>query len=173
MPHAALPGLFPAAPPAILDEAASRLVRAGTLAREGAILRVPRPAHDARQTRLAADLAGRMAETLRAAGLSPPDQAVVAPDAASRRLLDGLVRAGILVRATDRVQKRDILFHREAIEAARRRLPPLLAARSLLVSEIGAALGISRKFSVPLLEHLDSVQFTRRVAERRTLVSSG
>ena len=39
----------------------------------------------------------------------------------------------------------------------------------LLVREAGEALGISRKFSVPLLEHLDAIQFTRRVGDRRVL----
>ncbi|MBN8899266.1 MAG: SelB C-terminal domain-containing protein, partial [Rhodospirillales bacterium] len=34
----------------------------------------------------------------------------------------------------------------------------------------GAALGISRKYSVPLLEYFDAVQFTRRVGDRRQLL---
>ena len=42
-------------------------------------------------------------------------------------------------------------------------------ARAFWSSEIGAALGISRKYSVPLLEHLDAIQFTRRVGDRRML----
>jgi selenocysteine-specific elongation factor len=79
------------------------------------------------------------------------------------------VREGAVVRTTDRVQKRDIVFHPDAIDAARRRLAPLLGAPGLLVKEAGEALGISRKFSVPLLEHLDAVRFTRRVADRRVL----
>ncbi|HYZ62775.1 MAG TPA: SelB C-terminal domain-containing protein, partial [Acetobacteraceae bacterium] len=74
-----------------------------------------------------------------------------------------------VVRAHDRVQKRDVLFHRDAIAEARRRLTPLLAGSGLLVSEAGAALGISRKYSVPLLEHLDAVHFTRRAGDRRHL----
>ncbi len=169
MARAGLAGLVPDTPAALLDEAASRLLAAGTLAQEGARLRVPRPDQDARRANDLAVRAARLAVTLRAAGLTPPDPATLAPDLASRRLLDQLVRAGIVVRAPDRVQKREILFHRDAIEQARRTLAPLLGGEGLLVGDIGAALGISRKFSVPLLEHLDSVQFTRRVAERRVL----
>jgi selenocysteine-specific elongation factor len=41
----------------------------------------------------------------------------------------------------------------------------------LLVSEAGAALGISRKYCVPLLEYLDTIGFTRRTADRRALAS--
>ena len=62
------------------------------------------------------------------------------------------MRAGVVIRAHDRVQKRDVLFHRDAVDAARRILTPLLGAGpGLLVKDAGLALGISRKFSVPLL----------------------
>jgi selenocysteine-specific elongation factor len=68
------------------------------------------------------------------------------------------------------VQKRELVFHAEAIETAKRRLAPLLATPpGLLVGEAGAALGISRKYCVPLLEHLDAIRFTRRIADRRVL----
>ncbi len=165
----ALAGLLPGAGAGLVDAAADRLLAAGSLVRDGAALRVPRPEHDARQARALQARAAELGELLRSAGLCPPDISTLAPDLPARRLLDGLVRTGLVIRAPDRVQHRDILFHRDAIDAARRALAPLLAERPLLVSEIGAALGISRKYSVPLLEHLDSVQFTRRVAERRVL----
>lgn len=165
----ALTGLLPGTPLALLDEAANRLLAAGTLARDGALLRVPRPDQDSSRAKDLTARAARLAITLREAGLTPPDPASLAPDVPTRRLLDQLVRAGIVIRAPDRVQKREILFHRDAIEQARRTLAPLLGGEGLLVGDIGAALGISRKFSVPLLEHLDSVHFTKRVAERRVL----
>jgi selenocysteine-specific elongation factor len=37
------------------------------------------------------------------------------------------------------------------------------------VTEIGTALGISRKYSMPLLDHLDTIHFTRRIHDRRVL----
>ncbi len=40
-------------------------------------------------------------------------------------------------------------------------------SRDCLVTEVGAALGISRKYSMPLLDHLDTIRFTRRVKDRR------
>jgi selenocysteine-specific elongation factor len=68
----------------------------------------------------------------------------------------------------DRAKGREILFHQEAIEAAQRRLAPLLErAPGLLVTEIGEALGISRKYSMPLLDHLDTIRFTLRIKDRR------
>jgi selenocysteine-specific elongation factor len=43
----------------------------------------------------------------------------------------------------------------------------------LLVTEIGAALGISRKYSLPLLDHLDTTRFTRRINDRRVRAGFG
>ncbi len=40
----------------------------------------------------------------------------------------------------------------------------------LTISEIKELLGVSRKYAVPICEHLDRVGFTRRVADRRVLV---
>jgi selenocysteine-specific elongation factor len=60
------------------------------------------------------------------------------------------------------------LFHQEAIREAQRRLAPSLErVPGLLVTEIGALLGISRKYSMPLLDHLDTIRFTRRIKDRR------
>jgi selenocysteine-specific elongation factor len=79
-----------------------------------------------------------------------------------------LLREGVVVRASDRAKGKEMLFHRDAIDDARRLLAPLLEGeRSLLVTEAGTALGISRKYSMPLLDHLDAIRFTRRINERR------
>ncbi len=162
-----LAALVPAAAPALLDEAVRQLVAAGTLRQEGGLMRVPRPDQERAQAQRETQLADRLADVIRRGGLAPPD----APDdVPSRRTLDRLVRAGVLVRTHDRVLKRDVLFHRDAIELACLTLAPLLrAGDGLLVREAGLALGISRKFSVPLLEYLDGIRFTRRVGDRRML----
>ncbi len=146
---ATLRSLVPRAGGAVLDEAVARLVSAGVLTREGACVRVSRPDQDRAAAHSAARLAAELAETLRAGGLSPPDLALLAPDLARRRLVQAMVREGLAVRAPDTVQKRDVLFHRDVIEEARRRLATLLSGDGLRVGEVGAALGISRKFSVP------------------------
>ncbi|MEO9188613.1 MAG: selenocysteine-specific translation elongation factor [Acetobacteraceae bacterium] len=152
---------------AVLDLALTRLAAQGRIERAGRIrlLRVELEA----ARRVAGDaLATALAENFRQAGLSPSTAAPA--DVATRRALDRLVREGVLVRAPDRVQKREILFHRDAIEEARRRLRPLLVGDAgLLVGDIGAAFGISRKYSVPLLEYLDATHFTRRVGDRRVI----
>ncbi|TXM92524.1 selenocysteine-specific translation elongation factor, partial [Methylobacterium sp. WL103] len=78
-------------------------------------------------------------------------------------------------RAVDRVQRRAVLFHKAAVEEARAKLratfPEATGPESgFLAREAGAALGISRKFSIPLLEHLDATGFTRRAGDRRVIV---
>jgi selenocysteine-specific elongation factor len=165
-----LAALLPEAAPAVLDEAIARLVARGVLLHTGGSLRIRREAREQDRAREEAALAVRLTETLRRGGLSPPDPAKLAPDPRTKRLLDRLVREGVAVRTLDRVQKREILFHREVVEAARRQLAPLLAKPpGLLTGEAGAALGISRKYSVPLLEYLDATGFTRRTGDRRML----
>ncbi len=157
--------LLPTAGPVVLDEALGRLAARGELRRDGAVFAVPDADRDrARAARDAGDLAA-VAETLRQNGLTPPD---LPTDPRSRRLVDALSRQGVAVRTIDRVQKRDIVFHVDAVEDAKRRLAPLLdVGGGLTVGELGAALGISRKFSVPLLEHFDAIGFTARDGDRR------
>ncbi len=112
----------------------------------------------------------------RKGALSPPDEVeVVGRDIRRREALTYLLASGTLIRALDRVQKRTILFHRDAIAAGKAQLtksfPGATSAEGgFLAKEAGAALGISRKFSIPLLEHLDAVRFTRRVGDRRIFV---
>lgn len=137
-------------------------------------MRVHAPQRDQARASEEAVSAGRLAEALRQGGLSPPDPASVAPGPQTRRLVDRLIKEGVVVLAVDKVQKREVLFHSEAVELAKRRLAPLLAGGpGVLVGEAGAALGISRKYCVPLLEHLDAIRFTRRIADRRVLAVSG
>jgi selenocysteine-specific elongation factor len=169
VPPDRLAALLPWAGRAVVDDAAAELARRGAIVRTGGGVRPPPSARDRARADEDALAVARMAETLRAAGLSPPDIWVVVPDVRAKRLADRLVREGVVVRAVDKVQKRELLFHQDAVEAARQRLRPLLAGRGLLVSEAGAALGISRKYCVPLLEHLDAIRFTRRIADRRVL----
>ena len=114
---------------------------------------------------------GRIEAMFSAAGLRPPDEAdVTGHDPGRREIVSHLVRTGVLVRAPDRVQKRSVLFHRNAIAAAKTAIAGALGSpHGFLAGEAGALLGISRKFSIPLLEHLDGVRFhppERRPAHR-------
>ncbi len=159
---------LPGTGPAVLDEALGRLQARGVVSERGGRLLIPRPDADLARARAEAQLASRIEETLRRSGLTPPNPSEIVTDSASKRAVDRLLRAGALVHTVDRAKGREMLFHRDAIQEARRRLAPLLERPpGLLVTEIGAALGISRKYSMPLLDHLDTIRFTRRVNDRR------
>lgn len=149
----------------VLELAVTTLAPRGVVLRDGLIRRLRVEDERERAANMEA-AAKQMAADYRAAGLSPPADPA-GPDA--RRIRDSLIRAGVLVRTYDRAQKREIVFHGDAVETARRLLTPLLDGAGMTVSEIGAVLGISRKYSVPLLEYLDAIQFTRRVGDRRLL----
>jgi selenocysteine-specific elongation factor len=154
--------------PLVLEEALRRLSASGAIVERGRQFLLPRPDEDRARAEEEADLAARIAELLRVAGLAPPNPGSIVTSGPAKRAVDRLLRERVVVRAVDRAKGREILFHREAIEEARRRLAPLLInPPGLLVTEIGAALGISRKYCMPLLDHLDSVHFTRRVDDRR------
>jgi selenocysteine-specific elongation factor len=154
----------------VLDEALRTLIAEAVVARSGGRLVVPRPDVERRRARRAAELAAEIAGMLRSAGLTPPRPAEIVTDVERRRAVDRLVREGVVIRAVDRAKGREILFHRDAVAQAKRRLEPLLAdGPGLPVTEIGAALGISRKYSMPLLDHLDTTRFTRRIDDRRVL----
>jgi selenocysteine-specific elongation factor len=159
--------------PEVLDAAVANLVAAGRARVEGGRVGLVRAAQERARTDAEAELARRFGERLRAGGLRPPDLAAEAPGPEARRVLDKLVRQGVAVRAVDRGQKRAVLFHADAVEAARRRLTPLLQPPGLLTGDAGRALGVSRKYAIPLLEHLDAVRFTRRIGDRRVLADHG
>ncbi len=157
-----------------LDAAIAALVAAGRLRQDGGAVRLaPRAADEQARARQDEAMAARLGEAFRVAAFTPPDTAVAASTPAAKRGLDRLLRDGVIVRTYDRVQKRELLFHRDTIAEARQRLTPLLAEPGLLVKDAGAVLGISRKYSVPLLEYLDTIQFTQRVGDRRILGRHG
>jgi selenocysteine-specific elongation factor len=153
---------------AVLDAALGRLLARGVVSLRGSLYLIPRLDEDLARAHNEMELASQIAEILRRSGLAPPNPNTIVTGAQSKRAVDRLLRAGIIVRAVDRAKDREILFHKDAIEAAQRRLAPLLEnSPGLLVNEITAALGISRKYCMPLLDHLDTIHFTRRVDDRR------
>ncbi|WP_287089607.1 selenocysteine-specific translation elongation factor [Methylobacterium sp.] len=149
------------------------LAVAGAVAQAGALWR--RAEFD--PARNESEAARRLEQVFRRAGLSPPDEAeAIGRDVRRREALTYLVGAGTVIRAVDRVQRRAVLFHREAVATAKTRLVEAFPEAGtpdmgFLAREAGATLGISRKFSIPLLEHLDATGFTRRAGDRRVIVA--
>lgn len=162
-----------ALPEAVTGAVLRDLAAAGSVAQAGALWR--RAEFD--PARNESEAARRLEQIFRRAGLNPPDEAdAVGHDVRRREALTYLVGSGTVIRAVDRVQRRAVLFHREAVAGAKTRLVEAFPEAKtpeagFLAREAGATLGISRKFSIPLLEHLDATGFTRRAGDRRMIVS--
>jgi selenocysteine-specific elongation factor len=152
----------------VLDEAIAILLTRNAIVKRGTQLILPRPEADQARTQDEASLAIQIAAQLHAAGLAPPDPKTIITSLAAKRATDRLLSEGTIIRAVDRAKDKEILFHQEAVEHAIRQLAPLLEhPPGLLATDVGAALGISRKYSMPLLDHLDSIRFTKRINDRR------
>ena len=169
-----LAAVLPQASPAALDGVIAALVASGRVRAEGGVVRLaPCRADELARTEREGALAAAMSRRLRTAALLPPDLAELAPTPSAKRALEQLLKSGEAVRTFDRVQKRELVFHRDAVDQARDRLRPGLTPPGLTVGEAGALLGVTRKFSVPLLEYLDTARFTRREGDRRVLGPAG
>ena len=84
--------------------------------------------------------------------------------ARARTLLEMLLREKRLLRIAD-----DLVFHRSAIDGLRQ----MLAARKAQRFNVAAFkewTGISRKYAIPLLEHLDRERITRREGDQRVVL---
>ena len=116
----------------------------------------------------------RLAEAARArietAGLTPPAVSELAKEMSVAAeylipVLKFMAERGDLVPVTP-----DLYFDTQALLGARDRLRTLLAGgRAAAPSELREGLGVSRKYLIPLLEHLDAVGFTRRTPQGRVL----
>ncbi len=108
-------------------------------------------------------------ERMRAGGTSPPDvRQFDAPDDAD--LIALMAAQGRLVSLANIALKQQVVFHAATIAQAQRSLaanfPPPTA---FTTSEARTALGTSRKFIVPLLEHLDALGMTLRIGDTRQI----
>ncbi|WP_207462381.1 selenocysteine-specific translation elongation factor [Azospirillum sp. SYSU D00513] len=175
MPAERLRAMLPPTLTAELFEAlTARLIEEGALVRDGGVLR--RRDLDAASLLSTADrdVLSAVEAAFREGSLSPPDvSAVAGHDTRRHKALHYLARTGVLVRALDHVQKREITFHRDAVADAVMRVRAALAEQpdGLSLSDLGRLLGTTRKFSVPLMEHMDRLGVTQRKGDRRVAAS--
>jgi selenocysteine-specific elongation factor len=83
-----------------------------------------------------------------------------------RKVVNLLVQQGEVVRLEP-----GLLMHRQAVEEARSKITSYLKQHGEAApSDLKTVLGTTRKYAVPLLEHLDKLGVTRRKGDKRTLV---
>lgn len=144
--------------PDLVDAALQALLERGALAREGSAVRLPshRPALGAH-----AEALERLVRAVTEGEPTPPTVPELLAAGHPRELLDAAVRAGALVRISP-----EIVLTPAFVERA---LAEIRAAGSsgLTVSALRERLGTTRKYAVPLVEHLDARRLTRRVGDAR------
>ncbi len=109
-------------------------------------------------------------DTFRTAGLAPPDvadlsKALDVDEEQLRPIVELCVNQGHLARLG-----KGLFMHADGEARARELIGvELREGEGLTISQIKNILGVSRKYAVPICEHLDRIGFTRRVADRRVL----
>jgi selenocysteine-specific elongation factor len=130
------------------------------------------PARKPKAVELGSPLARKVAEFIRASGDTAPGRAelleavksVSADPKAVEKVVDGLARAGEIVRV------KELLFDGAALRGIQERLVAFLAKRGeVTVPEFKEMTGLSRKYIIPLLEHFDATKVTLRVGDKRVL----
>jgi selenocysteine-specific elongation factor len=153
---------------ALVHATVDRLLQQKKLA--GDLRRVALADHKPKLSTNQRKLKDKMIQTYQEAKFQPPDVASFAPQAggnaaALKDLLEVSVAEGYLVPISD-----ELYLHADS-EAEMRRLitERLKEGKGLTVAEIRDLLGTTRKFAVPLCEHLDRVGVTRREGDLRFL----
>ena len=167
-------------PSDLLAHLAAGLASVGKLKLDGGSVAAGdwQPSISAKQT----VLLNRMIATCAESGLMPPSLAELAAQHAlaideAESLLQLAAEAGQLIRLPDKerrdakaAQRARIYIHADGIEMLEHLVGESFDALSeWTISEFGHALGVSRKYAIPLCKHLDQTGITSRQGDLRTL----
>ena len=150
----------------VFDAALARLIDSGSLRRSGVV--VASPDKTAAVSPEDRRLFERIDAALQAAHLAPPSAEALAENLGEpvdrvNEMIRLLVDAGTVLRLD-----RKVAMHRDAVEAAEAVVVDLFSkANSFETVQFRDALGVSRKYAVPLLDYFDTVKLTVRSASRR------
>ncbi|HUU57911.1 MAG TPA: SelB C-terminal domain-containing protein, partial [Phycisphaerae bacterium] len=152
---------------ALFDLALAKLAADGAIERRGPL--VWRAGRSVKLSPEDREVCGRIESTLQAAGLAAPRPAELAESlGVDPKRLAALIRLladqGVLAELDPKV-----VLHRKAVEAAKKVAIDLFARQgSFETVEFRDALGVSRKYAVPLLDYFDTIRLTVRSGSRRT-----
>jgi selenocysteine-specific elongation factor len=140
------------------DAILQTLVQAGALVRDASTVRLPghRPALEERRPDL-----DRVLEAVRSAEPTPPTIAELGRAGHARGVIDAAIRSGELVRISP-----ELVLTRDFVDRAVREITGA-GDSGLTVSALREALGTSRKYALPLMEHLDQRGITIRRGDVR------
>ena len=146
------------------------LVRMGKIVIEKDKLRLPN--HQITSTD-EKGLVRRAEETFRKADLQPPSSKELSEEWSEEEggvqaVLDHLVHEGVLVKI-----KSGMYFHRDGIERLREKLVDYLKSHhEITTPQLKELTGVSRKYTIPLIEYFDQIRLTLRLGDKRVLRSS-
>jgi selenocysteine-specific elongation factor len=140
----------------LADEVLSSLAADGLLERDGASVRLR-----SRAPASAGEEGVRLVDAVRSGEPTPPTVADLEDAGFPRALIDTVVRSGSLIRISPDVVLTTAFVDR-AVETVR-----AAGKGGITVSTLRAELGTSRKYAVPLMEHLDRTGVTRREGDLR------
>lgn len=167
-PGATLAQLAPGGDAGWLGLAAERLRAAGRLEAVPGTAQFRLPGRAPAITPAELQLREQLVEHYRRAGLAAPllpEVLAAFPQAATRPLLAGLAREGVLIECQP-----GWFVHAEALAGLRAELDRRRATHPRFsVPEFKQWTGLSRKHAIPLLEYLDRVRVTRRAGDTREI----
>ncbi len=139
----------------LADAILERLGTDGRLVRDGAVVRLGSHRADVGEEGI------RLVETVRRGEPTPPSIAELRAAGFAATVIDGALRSGGLIRISpDLVLTRELVERAEAIVRGS-------GGDGITVSALRERLGTSRKYALPLLEHLDRTGVTRRSGDLR------
>jgi selenocysteine-specific elongation factor len=168
MPKAeAVERIFPGPAAALADVYLSWLAAQGVLTVDGDLVSLP--GREAELTDEESELSRRVLERFAEAGLQPPSPGDLTRDLSAKpQILEGVIRylteRGKLVRLPG-----GLILAASALDDLREELRGTGWER-FTVPRFKERFDLSRKWAIPLLEHLDSVGFTRRLGDERMIV---
>ena len=162
--RANLSGAFPTVPREAIEAAAAALVeRGGFRISDGTLYSTDAPTDRMLQS--------DMEQQFRAAGLvSRPLATIVGEDPARKAAVGQLLREGRLVRLRHAQSRQVLLLHASAVADAQARLCATWPnGGSFTVAAVRDALNLTRRDTLPLLEHFDAAGVTLRRGDLRKL----
>lgn len=128
------------------------------------------PGREAKLTGEESELSKKLQAAIEAEGLTPPSpQEFASRLDTKQQILDGVMGYLLERRRLVRLPSGLVLSTR-AIDELKATLLADDAFTEITVAQFKDHFGLSRKWAIPLLEHLDSIGFTRRVGDKRQLV---
>jgi selenocysteine-specific elongation factor len=157
------------ASPEIFEAATAALVRDNKIELGADLARLP--GHGVVMKDEEAESKKKIEEAFAAAGLKVPAlQEVIAglkvDRARAQKIVTLLLRDKVLIKVSD-----DLIFHRNALNELRRQIGAYKAKSAQIdVARFKELTGVSRKYAIPLLEHLDRERVTKRVGDEREIL---